>query len=427
MSTALSSAGAPARGASRPPSTWARRPWACALRAVLQSGLLFPVVRWLCRPLVVAGQHRLGDEPVIFVANHRSHADTALLLAALPRSVRDRTAPAAAEDYFFAGRAKGILVPLLTGAFPFPRRGPEGLSRVAGTLEQGWSVVMFPEGTRSVEGRLGSFKKGVGILATQGATVVPVGIAGQGDVLPKGARIPRQAPVAVVFGAPVRFDPAESPAAVAADLESRVRELVDDASARRSAPRTTWFHRAHALACSRAALVLAFAWGVAEAIAWPLVPDFLIAPLAFAAPRRAGWVIAAALAGTLAGGAAAFALGPTELGITLLDHAPLVTDRMVEEARSWLGADGARALSSQPMSGIPYKVFAYQAALESALAPFLWFSGLARAIRFAVVGALFAGGGRVLARWRPTFFGVGLIAYAITFAAGLAAVVTEWR
>jgi 1-acyl-sn-glycerol-3-phosphate acyltransferase len=205
---------------------WPRRAWAQAIRTVLQRFLLLPVARWCCRPLAVTGRDHLPAGPVVLVANHASHADTAAVLLALPRPLRKRLAPAAAEDYFFRRHAIGAVVSLLTGAFPFPRRGRAGIDRAAALLDSGWSVLLFPEGTRAG----GRFRCGAGILAARGIAVVPVGITGTAEVLPKGRRMPRRAQVRIVFGEPMRFDASTPPEAVAAVLEASVRALAGEPS-----------------------------------------------------------------------------------------------------------------------------------------------------------------------------------------------------
>ena len=109
--------------------------------------------------------------------------------------MRDRTAIAAAADYFFAGGLLGPVVALATGAFPFGRTEHvrASLERVGSYLDAGWNVIVFPEGTRSTTGRLGPLKSGIGLLATQlEVAVVPVGIRGADRILPKGATLPRR-------------------------------------------------------------------------------------------------------------------------------------------------------------------------------------------------------------------------------------------
>lgn len=389
-------------------------------------GLLYLVTRALCRPLRVVGRSQVPKEPVVFVANHSSHADTAVLLAALPPVVRRNVAPAAAEDYFFGRRIKGMLVRALTGAFPFPRQGCEGIERACALLTQGHSVLIYPEGTRSQDGSVGEFRCGVGLLAQRGAMVVPVGIAGTREVLPKGRNISRRAPVAVVFGKPRIFGPDVSSKDVAVALRGDVCELTTEATRTRPAAKASPHRRVAQFARSRAALWLVFCWSIAEALWWPIIPDFLVAPLALAAPGRWFVLAAAATAGSVLGGGIAFHLGPA--GDWLASKAPLLTSRMHEQAAAWVSEAGGAGLLQQPLSGIPYKVFALHAAEAGLSLPgFIAVSVVARGLRIGAVAAIFAGGGVALERVWPRLFGVFLIAYCIVFAFGLSATVESWR
>ena len=172
---------------------------------------------------------------------------------------------------------------------------------------------------------------------------------------------------------------------------------------------------------------LAFAWAVAEALVWPIVPDVAVAALAAAAPRRAPTLALWATAGSVAGGTVAVALGATGAGATLLSHAPLVTERMVDQAHAWLALEGAGALAHQPMSGIPFKVFGLQAADAGVAAiPFAVHAAVARGVRLAAVAALFALGGVALRRVLPRAYGVLLAIGTGAFAAGLRRVVETW-
>jgi 1-acyl-sn-glycerol-3-phosphate acyltransferase len=404
---------------------WAREAPARFVRGFLQRLLLLPFVRWLGRPLRVDGRaHLEGAGPYVFVANHSSHADTAALLAALPARIRRRAAPAAAEDYFFSSRLRGFLVSLLTGAFPFPRCGRAGLRRAEHLLARGWSVVLFPEGTRSCDGRVHTFKPGVEALARAGWPVVPVGLAGTGEVLPKGARLPRRSPTAVVFGEPVAFEAHAQ--GIAPELGRRVEALAARARRDLAAPRRRLHDRFAAFARSPRAPAFCFGWGVAEALIFPVIPDFALAPLALAAPGRALVLALCATAGSVAGGTIAHVVGSTEIGPAIATHLPLVTERMSAFASDSL-AGGADGLLRQPMSGVPYKAFAYQAADAGiGLGSFLWFSVLARGGRMLAIAAFFgvagAGGRRV---WRHVF-GAFLVLYTVGFTVGLARVVASW-
>ena len=414
-------------------SRWPRSRVAIVVRTILQGVLLFPLVRVLCRPMRVEGARGISRErgPFVFVANHTSHADTAVLLRALPGRIRRRTAPAAAEDYFFRGRLRGALASLGIGAFPFPRKGAAGLDRAEELLAEGWNVILFPEGTRSPDGRMRPFRSGIGVLAARGATVVPVGIAGSREVFPKGARLPRRAPVSVVFGPPSRTDLGVPAPTASQALERKVSRMRAAARMLRPRPRDTWFDRARTLARAPAALWICFGWGVAEALWFPIVPDVPVALLAAAAPSRFLLLASAAIAGSMTGGMAAYALGTAGAGGWLLLHAPLVTDRMQIHAAEELAADGAGTLLIQPWTGIPFKVFGYQAPGAGVGAgPFLLMSLLGRGSRILVAGGVFA-----IAFWPLHRFGPRLarllytpfaLAFAVVFGVGLARVVATW-
>ena len=129
------------------------------------------------------------------------------ILRALPRRLRARVAVAAAADYFFRTRLLAVATPLLLNAFPFSREGSvrSSLEHCGDLADQGWSVLVYPEGTRSPDGRLQPFRTGIGLLATDlRVPVVPVGVEGTHAALPKGRRRPRRGPVTVRFGVPLQ-------------------------------------------------------------------------------------------------------------------------------------------------------------------------------------------------------------------------------
>jgi long-chain acyl-CoA synthetase len=231
-----------AAGAERPCFPyWARRAVCGALRGLLRLawGSLFR----LCFPQRTTGLGHLAtlSGPAVFIANHGSHLDTPALLMALPGKWRRRLAVAAAADYWFrrdrgpARRLGGAASALLYNAFPFSRTDAiePSLRYLGELLDDGWSVLIYPEGTRSETGRMGPFKGGIGLIArAMQVPVVPVGLSGTFKALPKGRRVPRPTRLRVVFGEPCRPPFPDDPARVTALLEERVRALAETSPVR---------------------------------------------------------------------------------------------------------------------------------------------------------------------------------------------------
>jgi len=135
--------------------------------------------------------------PVILVANHASHLDTPVILSALPRRLRKRTVVAAAADYFYRNRAVASLVSLIFNTVPIERRRGGGMSKNGGhldrLLDQGWSLLLYPEGTRSRDGVPGQLRRGAAVLAAaHNLTIVPIRVTGTAEAMPPGRFWPRR-------------------------------------------------------------------------------------------------------------------------------------------------------------------------------------------------------------------------------------------
>jgi 1-acyl-sn-glycerol-3-phosphate acyltransferase len=142
------------------PTAWARTAAAGMLRTALQQGVLKPVTWSQTRP-VVHGQEYLDSVrgPAIFVANHSSHLDTPLILGSLPLRITKKLAVGAAADYFFDLHALAAATTLMFNAFPVERRGSRRSRSLAAELvDNGWSLLLYPEGSRTVDGWLTGFK-----------------------------------------------------------------------------------------------------------------------------------------------------------------------------------------------------------------------------------------------------------------------------
>jgi 1-acyl-sn-glycerol-3-phosphate acyltransferase len=167
-------------------------------REAIVCGLFDSLVHTYARVEVTGREHLAEvDGPAIIVANHCSHVDTPVLLRALPRAWRRRTAVTAAADYFYSSRVLGATVSLAFGTVPLQRRN-SGAAGGAGSahrstdslkplIDAGWNLVVFPEGTRSRDGRVGSLRTGAaGLAAEHGLPIVPVHIDGTHDAMPVG-------------------------------------------------------------------------------------------------------------------------------------------------------------------------------------------------------------------------------------------------
>src|SRR4051795_2723215 len=194
---------------------WARCGFARRVRQGILSFVLGPMMDYYMRPRT-HGAERFDtlDPPVIFVSNHSSHLDTPTILRALPRKWRQRTAVAAAADYFYKKRMTAAFVALLFNTVPIQRRGgglgDGATDHVDRLINQRWNLVMYPEGTRSRDGRIGKLRSGAAALASQhGLSIVPIYVTGTHEAMPPGQSWPkrglfsRRHRVEVRFGEPI--------------------------------------------------------------------------------------------------------------------------------------------------------------------------------------------------------------------------------
>src|SRR5215813_13491798 len=159
---------------------WARSWAARGMREMFQRMVLEPTMDFYIRRRATGREKLSGLRgPVILVANHRSHIDTPVILAALPRRIRKRTAVAAAADYFYKNRVVAAAVSLLFNTVPIERRGGGGLTKGGGhidkLLDQGWNLLLYPEGTRKHGEGTGRVRRGAAVLAAaHNLSIVPI-------------------------------------------------------------------------------------------------------------------------------------------------------------------------------------------------------------------------------------------------------------
>ena len=201
-------------------------------RFVAQRLILKPAI-WRMTTVTVQGTENLAGVtgPYVVVSNHSSHLDAPLIMSALPRKLSRYVAAGAAADYFFDVWWRKGLTALFFNAFPVDRTGLRGRKGLATSLlDDGVPLLLFPEGTRSRTGEMGSFKPGAAALCiSRDVPCLPVAIVGAAQAMPYGKNWPDRGrpPVFVTFGEPLRPEDGESVLQFSERIAKEVRSLYD--------------------------------------------------------------------------------------------------------------------------------------------------------------------------------------------------------
>jgi long-chain acyl-CoA synthetase len=223
--------------------TWNRSWLARAIRRASLPTWILPLARVFAWTRVEGREHleKLRG-PVIFAANHQSHMDTPVIMAALPPRLRYRVAPAMAKEFFkahffpdqygrrawFTSSLNYYLAALFFNAFPLPQReagARQTLRYIGDVIEGGFSVLIFPEGRRTMNGAIDRFRPGIGMIAARlNVPVVPVRIEGLDRLLHQTWRMARPGRVRVAFGEPLQLT-GDDYEALTDEVETAVRQL----------------------------------------------------------------------------------------------------------------------------------------------------------------------------------------------------------
>ncbi len=206
-----------------------------------------PLVRLLAKPRVFApGNFAAGvQEPMVIIANHVTTYDGPLVQYALPGPIRRRIAAAMSGEmlddlrhfrdpdkparFYPAGPIAWFLVTALFNVFPLPRLRDfqRSFAHAGEALDRGYHVLVFPEGTRSAEGKLARFRPGIGLLVNQSdAAVLPIAIRGLGALKARGGGWFRSGAIEVHVGEPIRFAPDTAESAITERLHNEVEKLL---------------------------------------------------------------------------------------------------------------------------------------------------------------------------------------------------------
>jgi len=224
------------RWALRWPVTW--------IRTAAYYLLVRPAILVLGWPRVEGREHLRGVKgPVLVVSNHIDDVDVGFVKTALPPRLRHRLATAAGGEALqvlrtpppergFIGRAydrlKWTSGVALLNLFPLPREAAflKSFAYAGECVDRGYSVLVFPEGHHTTDGKLRPFRAGIGLLANHlRVPVVPVRIDGLFEVKQTGRKFAAPGKIRVHIGKPMTFAPETDPEEIAADLEKRVAEL----------------------------------------------------------------------------------------------------------------------------------------------------------------------------------------------------------
>ena len=218
------------------------------IRFAFQEAIARPLTWFLAAPRVAAPSTSLPAGPLLIVGNHVTAYDAALIEYALPCRLRRKIAiamsgemledfrhfrnpewPPGRKGFYAPGLPAYWLVTALYNVFPLPRQRDfqASFAHAGKALDRGYSVMVFPEGTRSAEGELARFRPGIGLLVKESfVPVLPVAIRGQGELKTGKRGWFRSGTIEVVMGEPIEFAVDESEAAITARLHAEVERLL---------------------------------------------------------------------------------------------------------------------------------------------------------------------------------------------------------
>ena len=223
---------------------WAQHAVVRLIRIAVYYLFTWPATLLMAKPTVI-GRKQLQDVkgPLLFVSNHATYIDPGLLMFAMPARYRHRLAIAMQGEVLSAMRkppaemnifqraievASYWLVTALFDVFPLPQRSGfrESFAFAGQSVDRGYSIVVFPEGRRTMDGQMSPFRAGIGILAqTLKTPVVPMRIDGLFPLKQQDRTFARRGEIKVLVGKPVQFQPGTSEEDIARTLEDILKSL----------------------------------------------------------------------------------------------------------------------------------------------------------------------------------------------------------
>jgi long-chain acyl-CoA synthetase len=223
---------------------WTQRWPVTWIRFVIHYLLLRPSVFVLGWPRIQGRENLCGLKgSVLVICNHIGDVDVGFILTALPARIRHKLAtaaggealealrtPPASRSFFLRvfDRIEWYLGVSLLNIFPLPREAGfrDSFAFAGESVDRGFSILVFPEGRHTKDGKMHPFRSGIGLLVKNlGIPVVPMRIDGLFELKHAGRRTARPFQVKVKIGAPIQFAADTDPAMIAAELQKKVEEL----------------------------------------------------------------------------------------------------------------------------------------------------------------------------------------------------------
>jgi long-chain acyl-CoA synthetase len=233
-----------ARPLNYPYSRWAQRWPVTWIRLLVYYMFIWPATMIMARPKVSGHEHlEHFCGPALIISNHVTQTDIGFILASLPVRLRHRLATAMQGEMLRSMRyppgewnflrrwyeqLQYLLVVALFNVFSLPQKSGyrESFDYAGELADQGWNVLIFPEGKRTQTGELNDFRKGIGLLATRlNLPVIPIHIHGLFPLKQQKKRFSKPGTVQVHIGEAIRFEATADPENIARELQRIVGEL----------------------------------------------------------------------------------------------------------------------------------------------------------------------------------------------------------
>ena len=332
----------------------------------------------------------------------------------------------AAADYWLQDAASEFIARTIVGIWPIRRDSEQGwhdLSAAKPLLDAGVVLVIFAEGSRSVDGSLGEFQIGAAKLAAEtGATLLPIAILGTRQFLPRGADRAHRSPINLRLGEPIQVA-GDSRSISVANEQARAEISSELNQPLQNLPGFGWY-RVEKISYSLVGLAILFFWAMGEGIFWPLIAEMPLLLLIVTVGLR--WRGLLLIATSALGSAAGFTITWWLVSHGFNPPSPFTTPGMFVEAAAQLQSDPTGALWAQFWNGIPVKVYAHEAGALGLDIQQLVVALLPRITRIFVIGG---GGwllGGLLKKWLRGCLGLIQVTALSFFPLGLLLAVWFW-